>query len=301
VAARTTTATDGAAAASEAVRPRRYVGGARRLVAHPLSALGVVLVVGLVLLATVGRLVAPYDPIKQDMSNILGPPSLTHLFGTDFLGRDILSRIIYGAGISLFVGLASVAIALIPGTALGIVAAYRGGFADDLTSWVFDTLMAFPSLVLALVIVALVGPSLLSVIVAISVTSLPFYGRLVRGQVMAVRGYEYIIAARSVGLSGPRIMFRYVLPNSIGPALVQASLGIGFAITSEAALSFLGLGVQPPAPTWGSMIQNGFQYLQTTPWLVITPAVMIFLAVVGFNLLGDAVREALDPYDGASA
>jgi peptide/nickel transport system permease protein len=279
----------------------RFIGVGRRLLAHPSNVIGVVLVGGLILIATVGRLVAPYDPLKSDFSEILAAPGPHHLLGTDFLGRDVLSRIIYGAGISLFVGIAAVVIALVPGVILGVVAAYRGGRVDDVNSLFFDTLMAFPSLVLALTIVSLVGPSLFTVIIAIAITSLPFYGRLVRGQVLAVRSQEYIVAARSVGLTSSRIMFRYVMPNSISPALVQASLGVGFAITAEASLSFLGLGVQPPAPTWGSMIQNGFGYLQTGPWMAIAPAVMIFLAVVGFNLLGDAIREVLDPYGGAAA
>jgi peptide/nickel transport system permease protein len=274
---------------------RRFAGGARRLVARPLSVVGLFLVVGLLLISTVGRLVAPYDPIKQDYAHILAAPGISHLLGTDFLGRDVLSRLIYGAGISLFVGVAAVALALIPGVIIGVVAAYRGGWVDDVSSRVFDSLMAFPSLVLALVIVALVGPSLLSVIVAIAVTSLPFYGRLVRGQVLAVRGFEYVTAARSVGLSNSRIMFRYVLPNSIGPALVQASLGVGFAITSEASLSFLGLGVQPPDPTWGGMLSDSREYVTAAWWLWVFPGAAILTTVLAINFVGDWLRDVLDP------
>jgi peptide/nickel transport system permease protein len=203
---------------------------------------------------------------------------------------------VYGAGVSLQVGVAAVALAFIPGIVIGIVAAYRGGWVDDVINRLFDALMAFPSLVLALAIVAVVGPTLLNVEVAIAIATLPLYARLVRGQVLAVREYEYITAIHAAGAGDARVMFRHMLPNVISPALVQASLGVGFAITAEASLSFLGVGVQPPAPTWGSMIQTGFQYLQVAPWLVIAPGTMIFIAVLGFNLLGDGVREALDPH-----
>ena len=250
----------------------------------------------LVLIAALGPFLAPYDPIKQDSFNPLAPPGGEHLLGTDFLGRDVLSRLLYGAGISLQVGVISVVLASVPGVVIGVVAAYRGGWVDDLINRLLDTLMAFPSLVLALTIVAVVGSGLLNLELAIAITSLPYYARLVRGQVLAVREFEYITAIRAVGARDTRIMFRHVLPNVISPALVQASLGVGFAITTEASLSFLGLGVQPPAPTWGSMIQTGFQYLGVAPWLVIAPAAMIFMAVLGFNLLGDGIREALDPH-----
>ncbi len=259
--------------------------------------LGGVLVSGLVLLALLGPFLVSYDPLKPDTLNPpLAPPGGGHLLGTDFLGRDALSRLVHAAGVSLQVGVASVAFASIPGVLVGVVAAYRGGWVDDVISRFFDALMAFPSLVLALTIVAIVGPSLLNVELAIAVASLPQYARLVRGQVLAVREFEYITAVRAAGAGDARIMFRHVLPNVISPALVQASLGVGFAITAEASLSFLGVGVQPPAPTWGSMIQTGFQYLEVAPWLVIAPGTMIFLAVLGFNLFGDGIREALDPH-----
>jgi peptide/nickel transport system permease protein len=282
-------------AAQSAQSPFR--GAARRVLARPLFVLGLGLVAGLVLLAVFGPLLVTADPLEQDTLNPpLAPPSAAHPMGTDYLGRDAFARLVYGAGISLQVGVAAVLFASIPGIVIGIVAAYRGGWVDDAINRVFDTLMGFPSLVLALVIVAVVGPSLLNVALAIAVAALPYYARLVRSQVLAVREFDYVTAARASGASDERIMFRHVLPNVIGPSVVQASLGVGFAITAEASLSFLGLGVQPPAPAWGSMIQTGFQYLQVAPWLVVAPGTMIFLSVLGFNLLGDGIREVLDPH-----
>jgi peptide/nickel transport system permease protein len=273
------------------------VSGAQRVMAQPLFILGLFLVAGLVLIALLGPLLVAYGPLEADMLNPpAAPPSATHPLGTDDLGRDTLSRLVYGARISLQVGLAAVALASIPGICIGILAAYRGGWIDDVINRIFDAMMGFPSLVLALAIVAIVGPSLLNVELAIASASLPQYARLVRSQVLAVREFDYVTAARASGAGDARIMFRHVLPNVIGPSLVQASLGVGFAITAEASLSFLGVGVQPPTPSWGSMIQTGFQYLEVAPWLVIAPGTMIFLAVLGFNLLGDGIREVLDPH-----
>jgi len=291
-------ATNTLAAAEPVHAPKpRLIGFARRVRARPLFLLGIALVSALVLVAVLGPFLVQYSPIEQDTVNPpLAPPSAAHQMGTDYLGRDALSRLLYGAGVSLQVGIASVALASIPGIVLGMIAVYRGGWLDDLINRFLDALMAFPSLVLALAIVAVVGPSLLNVELAIAVASLPHYARLVRGQVLAVREFEYVTAIRAVGARDVRIMFRHVLPNVISPTLVQASLGVGFAITAEASLSFLGLGVQPPAPTWGSMIQTGFQYLEVAPWLVVAPGTMIFVAVLGFNLLGDGIREALDPH-----
>lgn len=284
------------AGAARAAKTRRG-GVARRVMGRPLFVLGLVLVAGLVLLGVFGPFLVPYNPLTQDTVNRpLAPPSPIHLLGTDDLGRDVLTRLVYGARISLQVGIAAVALAFIPGTFVGMPAAYWGGWVDNVINRVFDTLMGFPSLVLALAIVAVVGPSLLNIEVAIAIATLPQYGRLVRGQVLVVREYEYVTAARAVGAGDARIIVRQVLPNVIGPSLVQASLGVGFAIVAEASLSFLGVGVQPPAPSWGSMIQTGFEFLQVAPWLVVAPATMIFLAVLGFNLLGDGIREALDPH-----
>jgi peptide/nickel transport system permease protein len=280
-----------------APRTRSWLGGAaRRFVARRLVIVGVVLVTVLVFLGLFGKFIAPYNPIKQDLQSVLAAPTAAHLLGTDELGRDILSRLLYGASISLQVGIGAVLIASIPGVALGMSVGYRGGAVDNIVMRVLDGLMAFPALILALTIVSVLGSNLFNVMLAIAVTSFPHYARLVRGQVLAVREFEYITAIRTVGARDTRIIFRHILPNVISPVLVQASLGVGFAITAEAGLSFLGLGVQPPTPTWGSMIQVGFQYLEIAPWLVMAPGTLIFMAVLGFNLFGDGIREALDPH-----
>jgi peptide/nickel transport system permease protein len=276
---------------------RSFLSGAlRRFFARRLVVLGVALVAILVFIGVFGRLFAPYSPVAQDLINVLAPPTANHWLGTDELGRDILSRLLWGAATSLQVGIGSVFLAAIPGVIVGIAVAYRSGWLDYAVMRILDGLMALPSLILALTIVAVLGPNLFNVILAIAVTSFPHYARLVRGQVLAAREYDYVLAIRSVGARDGRIMFRHLLPNVISPVLVQASLGVGFAIVAEAGLSFLGVGVQPPTPTWGTMIQVGFQYLETAPWLVMAPGTLIFMAVLGFNLLGDGLREALDPH-----
>jgi peptide/nickel transport system permease protein len=280
-----------------AVRPRTFLSGAlHRFVARRLVLVGVVLVTILMLIGIFGRFLAPYRPIAQDLTGVLAAPTASHWLGTDELGRDVLSRLLYGATISLQVGIAAVLIASIPGVILGTYVGYRRGLVDNVVMRILDGLMAFPALILALTIVAVLGSNIFNVMLAIAVTSFPHYARLVRGQVLAVREYDYVLAVRAVGARDRRIIFRHIMPNVISPVLVQASLGVGFAIMAEAGLSFLGLGIQPPTPTWGSMIQVGFQYLETAPWLVMAPGTMIFMAVLGFNLLGDGLREALDPH-----
>jgi ABC-type dipeptide/oligopeptide/nickel transport system permease subunit len=280
-----------------AERHRSFLAGAlRRLVGRRVVFVGVVLVIILAFLGLLGRFLAPYSPTTQDLTHVLGQPSSAHWLGTDELGRDILSRLLWGAATSLQVGLGAVLLACIPGVIVGVSVAYRGGWVDNSVMRVLDGLMAFPSLILALTIVAVLGSSLFNVILAIAITSFPHYARIARGQVLSVREHDYVLAVRSVGARDTRIVFRHILPNTISPVLVQASLGVGFAIVAEAGLSFLGVGIQPPTPSWGTMIQVGFQYLEVAPWLVMAPATMIFMAVLGFNLLGDGLREALDPH-----
>jgi peptide/nickel transport system permease protein len=276
---------------------RSFAGEAlRRFAARRLVLIGVVLVAILTVMGVFGRVLAPYSPIAQDFSDVLASPSPRHWLGTDELGRDTWSRLLWGATISLQVGISAVLMASIPGVVVGVIVGFRGGWLDNTVMRVLDGLMALPSLILALTIVTVLGASLVNVILAIAVTSFPHYARIVRGQVLTVREYDYVLAVRSVGAADARIMFRHVVPNVISPVLVQASLGVGVAIMAEAGLSFLGLGVQPPTPTWGSMIQVGFQYLELAPWLVMAPGTVIFMAVLGFNLLGDGLREALDPH-----
>ena len=267
----------------------------RRFMRHRLAVLGGVIIVIQLGLATFSSLLAPYKPSTPDFGAVLASPSAKHLFGTDDLGRDILTRLIYGARISLAVGLTSVLMATIIGVFIGLIAGYFGGLVDGILMRWLDSLMAIPSLVLALTIAAVLGPGVRNATIAIAVTAIPLYARVIRGQVLSVKENEYIEAERSLGASPPRILVRHILPNAWSPVLVQVTLGIGFAIITESSLSFIGLGAQPPVPTWGSMIQVGFQYLETAPWFALAPATMIFLAVLGYNLLGDGLRDALDP------
>jgi peptide/nickel transport system permease protein len=226
---------------------------------------------------------------------MLQAPSATHLLGTDDLGRDLFSRLMYGARLSLAVSTMAVALALAIGLPLGLVSGYAGGWIDEVLMRLLDSAMALPPLVLALTIAAVLGTGLLNAMIAIAIVSVPTFARLVRGQVLSLKHNDYVTAAHSVGVPGWLILFRHILPNVLNPVIVQATLGIGFAIITESSLSFIGLGAQPPTSTWGSMVQVGFQYLDLAPWYVLSPAVMIFLAVLGFNMLGDGLRDVLDP------
>lgn len=268
----------------------------RRLLRHRFAQVGLLLIgleVGLALFAPV---IAPYDPGKIDALAMLGGPSTTHLLGTDDLGRDILSRLIYGARISLTISITSVFLAVLIGVPLGLFSGYVGGVVDEVIMRVLDSVMSLPPLVLALTIAAVLGAGIINGMLAISIVSIPVFTRLVRGQVLSVKHNDYVLAAQSVGVRPWLIIFRHVLPNSINPVIVQASLAVGFAIITESSLSFIGLGAQPPTPTWGSMVQVGFQYLETAPEFVLAPATMIFLAVLGFNMLGEGLRDVFDPH-----
>jgi ABC-type dipeptide/oligopeptide/nickel transport system permease subunit len=252
----------------------------------------VVLAVGMAVGAPV---LTRHDPNAQDFRAPLDPPGWKHLLGTDDLGRDILSRIMYGARVSLRVSVLAVALAAALGVTFGLASGYLGGRLDNGVMRVVDSLLALPPLVLALLITAVLGAGLENAMIAIAAVAAPTYTRLMRGQVLAVKHNEYVVAAQASGAALGRILVRHILPNSISPIIVQASLGIGGAIITESSLSFIGLGAQPPAATWGSMVQVGFQYLETAPWFVLAPSGMIFLAVLGFNLLGDGLRDAFDP------
>jgi peptide/nickel transport system permease protein len=254
------------------------------------------LVVGLLLLlSAIGPLIAPYDPLAQDYDALLSPPTLAHPLGTDNLGRDNLSRLLYGAQISLQVGILTVALAALTGVTAGLVAAQFRGAVDQVIMRVVDGIMAFPSLMLALALLTVLGPNLRNVILAIAIGNFPKFARLARAQALAIGASDYILAARVVGASHKRTIAHHVWPNATDPIIVQASLTIGSAIILEAGLSFLGLGVQPPTPTWGWMLKSGYPFIQTAPWVPIVPGMAIFLTVLGFNLLGDALRDALDP------
>lgn len=255
---------------------------------------GIVLV--LVLMALLAPWVAPYDPVAVDPSHALEGPSLSHLLGTDDLGRDVLSRVIWGARVSLSVGLIAVAIGLFAGLTLGLLSGYVGGLLDLVLMRLIDALLAFPALVLAIAITAALGPQIQNAMIAIGIVAIPIYTRLARGQVLALRNQEFVIAARALGASARRILLRHILPNIINPIIVQASLSIAFAVLQEASLSFLGLGAQPPNPSWGQDIYYSQRYLANLKWwMSVGPGVAIFLAVFAFNFLGDALRDALDP------
>lgn len=268
-----------------------------RLMRARLAGVGLFIVVGFTLAALLAPIIAPYSPTKQKVTNALKPPSAENLLGTDELGRDILSRVIYGGQASLQVGIVAVGFAMIVGITLGLIAGYwSNSLAEQVIMRAMDALLAFPALVLALALVAALGASLQNAIIAIGVVGIPAYARLTRGQVLSVREREYIEAARTIGASDTRIILRHILPNVTAPLIVQSSLGVAFAILAEAGLSFLGLGVQPPTPSWGSMLAAGRGYLEIDPWLIIGPGTAIFLAVLGFNFLGDGIRDVLDPW-----
>ncbi len=245
--------------------------------------------------ALLAPVLSPADPLAQNVVEGLRPPSSEHLLGTDKLGRDILSRMLYGARISLMVGALVVAIASSVGAALGLLAGYVGGWADELLMRVTDIFFAFPALILAMAIAGALGPSLRNALIAISAVSWPVYARLIRGQVLALKEREFVLAARALGVPERRIIARHLLPNTLAPLLVQASFDMGAAITSVAGLSFIGFGAQPPTPEWGVMISEGRNYMATQWWLATFPALAILLVVGGFNLLGDGLRDLLDP------
>ena len=281
------------AALANAEKPRRdWTGG---LLRDPRAALGVALVLLAVILAMGAPLIAPFDPETPDFGAILSPPSAEHWFGTDDLGRDVLSRIIFGARASIVVGVLSVAGALVVGAAAGLAAGFFGRWTDAVIMRVMDVLFAFPSILLALAITAVLGPSLQNAILAIAVVNLPVFARIARAQTMVVRELEYVDAQRALGFGPWAILLRTVAPNIAAPLIVQGSLLFASAIITESYLSFLGLGVQPPAPTWGSMLRNAIGFLDMGPWLAWFPGLAIFLVVLGFNLLGDGLRDRFDP------
>jgi len=254
-------------------------------------------VVGLVALAAIfAPLLSPADPTRQVLLDSLLPPSWAHPLGTDEFGRDVLSRVLYGARASLQVGLIAVGLASLVGTLLGQLAGYWGGRLDEMVMRVMDALFSFPSLMLALIINTILGTSLTNAIIAIAIVDTPGFARLARGSTLAVREREFIQAARVIGASHRRIMGWHILPNISAPLIVNATNQVSGAIITEGALSFLGLGVQPPTPSWGSMLRSGYGYMDGSPWLAVAPGLAIMITVLGFNFLGDALRDALDPH-----
>jgi peptide/nickel transport system permease protein len=267
----------------------------RALLSRPTAVFGGVVLIGVIALALFAPWIAPYDPLATSWSLVRKAPSAAHWFGTDEVGRDLLSRIIWGARASLSAGVIAVAIAVGVGVPTGMVAGYVGGWTDALISRLTDAMLAIPFLILAIALAAFLGPSLGNAMIAIGVTATPIFVRLARGQVLAARAEDYVEAARAVGNPPIRILLRHILPNILPPVMVQATLAVAAAIIAEASLSFLGLGQQPPAPSWGSMLNTAQRFLTQAPWMAIFPGLAIFLTVLAFNLFGDGLRDAMDP------
>jgi peptide/nickel transport system permease protein len=283
----------GSTPASEpAERPWRAL---RRAARARLAPFGALVLLAALAMAVGASVLSPHDPLKQNLDNTLARPGRAHVLGTDNVGRDVLSRVIWGTRVSLLAGIVSVALAAVTGSVLGLIAGYAGGRVDGLVMRAMDAVLSFPPLVLALALGAILGAGLGGVLLALGVVYTPTFARLMRGQVLAITAREYVDAARALGAPGWWIACRHVVPNAAAPIVVQASLSVAFAILAEASLSFLGLGIQPPQASWGSMINAGRGYLQQAPWIVFGPGAALFVTVVGLNFVGDAVRDALDP------
>lgn len=269
----------------------------RRLKRNKMAVLGLIILIILVLLAVFADVIANYDNvvIKQNLAHRLQGPSAAHWLGTDEFGRDIFARLVHGTRVSLQVGIVAVGISIVIGGILGAVAGYYGEKLDNTIMRIMDIFLAVPSILLAIAIVSALGPSIINLMLAISISSVPSYARIVRASVLSIRDQEFIEAAKAIGASNTRIIFRHIIPNSLAPVIVQATLGVASAILSTAGLSFIGLGIQPPAPEWGSMLSGGRQYLRYAWWVTTFPGVAIMITILSLNLLGDGLRDALDP------
>ena len=266
-----------------------------RLFRDPMGVVGLMIVVSFLIIAIFADFLAPYDPSKIDILNKLQGPSAEHLFGTDQLGRDTLSRLIYGTQIALMVAGVSIGLAVIIGSILGAIAGYGPNWIDFLIMLLFDMVRSYPVIMFALAVVVLFGPSLFTIMAIIVATSFPTYGRLMRTQTQSLRQAEYILSARALGIGMPRILLRHVLPNTIGPILIVASMDVPFVIALEAGLSFLGLGVRPPTPSWGSILNDGYTYIRNSKWILISAGIPLILVTVGFTFLGEQLRDFFDP------
>ncbi len=266
-----------------------------RLLRNPVAMAGGAVSILLILVAFAAPYIAPYDPVHQDLANSLAGPSMTHLAGTDVHGRDIFSRIIYGTRISLRIGFLGMLLGCVAGVILGLVAGYYGGWWDTVIMRLMDVQLAFPGLLVAICIIAIIGPGLENVILAVGIFSVPLFARVTRGQILSLKEQEFIVAARMLGAQDGRIMLSHLLPNAVAPLLILCTLRIATAILTAASLSFLGLGAQPPIPEWGAMLSDGRAYLSIAPHVATTPGLAILITVLAFNLLGDGLRDALDP------
>lgn len=266
-----------------------------RLSKNKMALLGLFILLSLTFMAVFAPLISPYSFSKQDLVNQFQPPNSQHIFGTDEFGRDVLTRILFGARISLLVGFISVGIALLVGGSLGAVAGFYGGRLDNFVMRIMDVLLAIPQTLLAIAIVASLGTGLFNLMIAVGISSVPTYARIVRASVMTIRGEEYIEAAKASGTSNGRIILKHILPNCVAPVIVQVTLGMAGAILNTAGLSFIGLGIKPPQPEWGSMLSAGRDYIRTSSYLTLIPGIFIAITVLSLNLLGDGLRDALDP------
>lgn len=293
-------ATERVVAPQAALPERRRGRKLRRMVRAGLGlrvgVVGFLILVLVVLVALLAPWITAFPPEKADFATTMAPPfSGGHLLGTDIQGRDVFSRVVFGSRVSLLVGIVAVGIAIAVGVPIGLISGFFGGWIDDVLMRIMDTLYSFPTILLALVIVAVLQPGLVNVMVAVGITSIPLYARLVRGSTLSAREADYVTAARALGARAPRILALHIWPNVSAPILIQGSLGMAFAVLAEASLSFLGLGIPPPTPTWGGMLRDGFNFIDTAWWLGVFPGLAIFFLVLAFNFVGDALRDALDP------
>jgi peptide/nickel transport system permease protein len=272
-----------------------YVKTLQRLVRSPSGLLGLIAVVLLVLTAVFAPLLAPYDPLAQHPGSELAVPSARFWVGTDEFGRDLFSRIVYGSRISLFVGVLAVAIGSVVGVSSGLAAGYRGGWLDASIMRLWDTLLAFPAILLGIAVAAVLGPGVTNAAIALAIISIPQFSRITRASVLGEKQKEYVQAARCIGVGDLRVALRHIFPNTVSPLLVQLSLAMAYAVLLEAGLSFLGLGTQPPDPSWGSMLSTSRAYLRQAPWYAVFPGIALSILLLGLNFLSDALRDALDP------
>lgn len=277
------------------VRRSKIISLISRIRLDPLGLCGLILVALMVLSAVLASWLIPYDPIALDILHRLEPPSMAHLMGTDQLGRDVFSRVIMGGRIALKVALVSISLALSCGLVLGLIAGYGPPWVDRLMILFFDTIRSFPTIIFALAVVTLIGPSMETVILVVIITTIPVYGRIVRAQAQSMKNNEFILAERSMGAGMPRILAVHMLPNIIGPLLIIASMDIPAVVTIEAGLSFLGVGVRPPTPSWGSILNDGYSFIRNTPWLIISGGIPLILTTLGFTFLGESLRDIFDP------
>ena len=282
----------------ENLRTSSFMNVLSKLIHDPMGAFGLLIVISFLIVAIFAEVLAPYDPNKIDIINKLQGPSLQHLVGTDQLGRDTLSRLIHGTQIALLVAVVSISLAVLMGSVLGAIAGYGPAWLDFVIMLMFDTMRSYPVIMFALAVVVLFGPSLTTIMVIIVATSFPTYGRLMRTQTQTLRKSEYILSAQALGISTPRILLKHVLPNTIGPILIVASMDVPFVIALEAGLSFLGLGVRPPTPSWGSILNDGYTYIRNSSWILFSAGAPLILVTIGFTFLGEQLRDILDPKIG---